>query len=383
MSEESDLEKTEPASERRLSQAREDGNVPRSLDATSAAVLGGVGLALWIFSGSFGASLSVLLKSGLTFDHHYASESGSMLELLRSQVFAGISITAPIMVVAALAALLSPFATGGWIFASKRLMPQWSRLNPIAGIGRILSLENLAEFLKTLAKAVLIGAVATAALVIARDPVMKLGDMPLQAGIEGLMSIAFVTFFSITLAVAAVAVMDSPLQVWKWHRQLRMSKEELRREAKEQEGDPMIKARVRQQQRELARRRMMADVPTADVVVTNPTHYAVALKYKEGKMRAPQVVAKGADHLAAKIRAVAADNGVPLLEAPPLARALYRHADVGQEIPGALYTAVAEVLAYVYRLREAVARGGITPSAPEHWSVPAELDPHHQAEQPA
>ena len=176
-------------------------------------------------------------------------------------------------------------------------------------------------------------------------------------------------------AMIFIVVLDLPYQLWNFYNKLKMTKEQLRQEAKESEGDPHVKARIRAQQREVARRRMMAEVPGADVVVTNPTHYAVALKYSEGKMGAPRVVAKGADLVAAKIRELAAEHRVPLLEAPPLARALFRHTEIGDEIPATLYAAVAEVLAYVFQLRHFEKAGGAYPAAPTALPVPPELDP--------
>jgi flagellar biosynthetic protein FlhB len=375
MSEENDLERTEPASERRITQAREEGDVPRSVDAASAIVLAAVGGMLWLFGPYLVGGLSKLIHSGLSFDQRIASDAIALMNAVQRQSQESLTLLLPILCVGAIGALLAPFSTGGWVFAAKRLTPQWSRVNPISGFARLVSLENFAEFTKTLIKTISIGAVATVALLLSQREILDLTPQALPSGLKSLAKMAAVTFFSIVAAVAAIAILDSPLQMWKWHRKLRMSREELRREAKEQEGDPHVKARIRQQQREVARRRMMADVPTADVVVTNPTHYAVALKYQDGKMRAPRVVAKGLDHVAAKIRSVAQENRVPLLEAPPLARALYRHAEVGEEIPGALYTTVAEVLAYVYQLQDAVRRGVASPAPPRLSSIPPGLDP--------
>jgi flagellar biosynthetic protein FlhB len=380
MSKENDLERTEPASERRITQAREEGDVPRSLDAASAIVLAGVGGMLWLFGPHLIGGFSKLIHSGLFFDQRVALDAAALMNRLQQQSQESLMLLLPILCVGAIGALMAPFSTGGWVFAAKRLAPQWSRVNPISGFARLVSLENFAEFAKTLVKAVLISAVAAIVLALSLGGILSLTPQALPSGLKSLTNIAAITFFSIAAAVAAIAVLDSPLQMWKWHRKLRMSREELRREAKEQEGDPHVKARIRQQQREVARRRMMADVPTADVVVTNPTHYAVALKYQDGKMRAPRVVAKGLDHVAAKIRSVALENRVPLLEAPSLARALYSHAEVGEEIPGALYATVAEVLAYVYQLRDATRHGLASPALPKLSNIPAGLDPAESAE---
>ncbi|MGZ3237230.1 MAG: flagellar type III secretion system protein FlhB, partial [Burkholderiaceae bacterium] len=186
-------------------------------------------------------------------------------------------------------------------------------------------------------------------------------------------------FIAIVGGLVIIAMIDAPYQMWHYANKLKMTRQELRQEAKESDGNPEIKAKIRQQQREMAKRRMMSAVPTADVVVTNPTHYAVALKYADGKMRAPQVVAKGADEVAARIRELAKENNVPLLEAPPLARALYRHTELGDEIPEGLYTAVAEVLAYVFQLRTFKKHGGMRPEMPGELDVPPQLDPLNPA----
>jgi flagellar biosynthetic protein FlhB len=204
---------------------------------------------------------------------------------------------------------------------------------------------------------------------------LALSTEPLTAGSAHLADLLLVGFISIVCALVVIALIDVPYVLWHYSNKLKMTREEVRQEAKESEGDPHVKGRIRQMQREMARRRMMSEVPGADVVVTNPTHYAVALKYAEGKNRAPVVVAKGADEVAAKIREIAAEHKVALLEAPPLARALYKHTELGDEIPAALYTAVAEVLAYVFQLRAYGKQGGVRPSVPTELDVPAELDP--------
>jgi flagellar biosynthetic protein FlhB len=213
------------------------------------------------------------------------------------------------------------------------------------------------------------------------DAVLALSVEPAKTGSMHLGHVMLVSFLSIVGGLVLIAAIDAPYQMWHYANKLKMTRQELRQEAKESDGNPEIKAKIRQQQREMATRRMMEAIPTADVVVTNPTHYAVALKYTEGKMRAPQVVAKGADEVAARIREIATENNVPMLEAPPLARALYRHTELGDAIPESLYTAVAEVLAYVFQLRVYKKHGGMRPEVPEELDVPPQLDPLNPASQ--
>jgi flagellar biosynthetic protein FlhB len=232
----------------------------------------------------------------------------------------------------------------------------------------------MVEMLKAVAKSVLIGGVALWVVWQDVEGVVSLIAEPLESGLPHLARLVGFNFMAVAGSMLVIVAIDVPFQLWNHSRQLKMTKEEVRQEAKETEGDPHVKARIRQLQREAARRRMMAEVPKADVIVTNPTHYAVALRYQEGRMGAPQVVAKGAALLAQRIRELGEENRVPILEAPPLARALYRHAELGQEIPAKLYTAVAEVLAYVYQLRRYRTHGGTAPETPRELPVPPELD---------
>jgi flagellar biosynthesis protein FlhB len=234
---------------------------------------------------------------------------------------------------------------------------------------------SAAELAKALLKAALITIVGAAVLWHYREPLQQLSLLPLNAGIAQLARVAGMSFLLIAGALALIAAIDVPFQLWRHTDDLKMTREDLRREHKESEGDPQIKAAIRNQQRAMARRRMMAEVPKASVIVTNPTHYAVALRYDENSMRAPRVVAKGADLVAAKIREIGEQHRVPVLESPALARAMYGHAEIGAEIPEKLYAAVAEVLAYVFQLRLHREQGGAAPRPFASVAVPAELDP--------
>ncbi|MGH8762336.1 MAG: flagellar type III secretion system protein FlhB, partial [Nitrosospira sp.] len=283
----------------------------------------------------------------------------------------------PFLMLMFLVALAAPILISGWLFTWKSLAPDFKRLNPVSGVGRMFSWHSLIELTKALLKAALIGGVGAWTIWDHKEAVLSLIAAPLAMGAGHMGDLVIMSFLTIAGTMILIAAVDVPFQLWDHHRKLKMTKEEVRQENKETDGDPQIKARIRAQQREMARKRMMAEVPRADVIVTNPTHYSVALKYEDGKMRAPRVVAKGSHLLALKIREIGQEHKVPVLEAPPLARALYHHAEVGDEIPQTLYNAVAEVLAYIYQLRRHREYGGKAPRMPDTLAVPPEMDPDH------
>lgn len=382
MAEDSDLEKTEPASPRRLEQAREEGDVPRSRELATCAILMVSGASLWFLGDGLIRQINHLLISGLGFRREYAFDFDALALHLAVNLNDMLIAFAPMAMLLLVAAIASPLLIGGWLFSAKALQPNFARMNPLSGLGNMISARAGVELGKAMVKALVVGFIAWIVVRHQMDAVLALGVEPVQAGSAHLATLLLTSFLAIGSGLVLIAAIDAPYQMWHYANKLKMTREEVRQEAKESDGNPEIKAKIRAQQREIARRRMMAAVPNADVVVTNPTHYAVALKYVDGKMRAPTVVAKGAGELAAKIRDIAGENKVPLLEAPPLARALYRHAELDQEIPEALYTAVAEVLAYVFQLRAYGKHGGMQPKAPHHLEVPSHLDPLNPSAQP-
>jgi flagellar biosynthetic protein FlhB len=280
-----------------------------------------------------------------------------------------------------LVALASPVLVGGWLFSTKAFAPKFSKLNPIAGIGRMFSTNSLMELAKAVIKATMVGWIAYLVVMSQKDAVVGLAVEPLVPGTAHMLEMIAMAFLFIVGGLGVVAAIDGPYQMWSYAKKLKMTRQEMIQESKESDGNPQIKAKIRQLQREMAQRRMMSDVPTADVIVTNPTHYAVALKYADGQRGAPRVVAKGADEVAAKIRELGREHKVALLEAPALARALHKHTEIGDEIPEALYSAVAEVLAYVFQLRAWDKGTGKHPDRPTKLAVPAELDPLNPASQ--
>ncbi|MGH8671265.1 MAG: flagellar biosynthesis protein FlhB [Burkholderiales bacterium] len=375
MAEDSDLERTEPASPRRIEQAREKGQVARSRELSTFSVLFATAGALTFLGAGLVDFLSSVVRAGLTLDRASAFEPLVMLDRLHGQSLDTLMALLPFLAVAAIAAVLAPLLVGGWVFSSEALQFKSERLNPVSGLRRILSWQGIVEIIKAIAKTVVIGGVATWVIWKHRDTLLSLANTSLDVAVAQLGALLSVTFLTIAASLALIAVIDVPFQIWNYHRGLRMTREEVRREAKETEGDPQIRARIRSLQREAARHRMMSEVPKADVVVTNPTHYAVALRYSDSGMRAPQVVAKGTLLMAEQICDVAAQHGVPILSAPPLARALYRHTEIGTTIPERLYGAVAEVLAYVYQLRVYRTHGGTEPQPPRALGVPVDMDP--------
>jgi flagellar biosynthetic protein FlhB len=287
----------------------------------------------------------------------------------------------PLAGIVMIVALASPVLVGGWLFSAQALGPNFMKLNPIKGVANMFSVNSLVELLKAVSKAIVVSAVTYLVVKHETDAVLGLAVEPLRVSSVHMVDLLLLSFLYIVGALGLIAVIDGPYQIWHYADKMKMTRQEVIQEAKESDGNPQVKAKIRQMQREMSRRRMMEAVPTADVVVTNPTHYAVALKYADGGGGAPQVVAKGRDVIAARIRALALENKVTILEAPALARALHKHTEIGDEIPQALYSAVAEVLAYVFQLRAFDKNGGTRPERPGKLAVPPELDPQDPASQ--
>jgi flagellar biosynthetic protein FlhB len=375
MAEDSDAEKTEPASPKRLEQAREEGDVPRSREVATFTVLMAAGAGLWMTGGGLIRQLNAALVSGLSLNQEQIFDADVLLHRILTDVVQVMIACLPLGIAVMIVALASPLLVGGWLFSGKAFLPNFGKLNPVNGISNMFSTNALVELFKALAKAIVVGFVAWLVVMKQKDAVIGLAVEPLKLGTVHVLDMLASSFLFITGALGLIAAIDGPYQMWHYANKLKMTRQELIQESKESDGNPQVKAKIRQLQREMAKRRMMADVPTADVVVTNPTHYAVALKYSDGMRGAPKVVAKGTDEVAAKIREIAKEHKVTMLEAPPLARALFKHTEIGDEIPEALYSAVAEVLAYVFQLRLFSKGGGNCPDVPKKLDVPPELDP--------
>ena len=344
-------ERTEEPSQRRLQEAREHGQVPRSRELTNFATMIGGSVALLVTGSALAGHMAELMRRCMALDARSLEDPGSMMSALGNAAALALAGLLPIFAALIVVVLLSGIALGGWNFAPAALLPDFGRLSPFEGVKRLLGLRGLTELGKALLKLAVVGGVCAAVVAWLFGDVLALGRMAPRAAIgrgTGLLSWAFVWLCS---SLALVALVDVPLQLFQFKRSLRMTRQELRDEHKEHDGSPQTKQRIRQMQQAQARRRMMHKVPTADVVIVNPTHFAVALRYEPKSMRAPQVVAKGVDLVAQNIRRIAEEHRVPIFESPRLARALYKSTDLNREIPAGLYMAVAQVLSYIFRVR--------------------------------
>ena len=377
LAEDSDLEKTESPSSRRIEKAREEGNVPQSRELAAFLVMASGVAGMWSLGSWMSHGATSIMRHGLSFGRDAAFDENAMSLMFTDLSWQGLTVVSPVFLLTIVAALLTPFLMGGWVLSPNAMTLNFGRLNPIDGVKRMFSMRSVGELVKAILKSVLIGGVVWWVVRHEQDQLFALISQPVETAITSLAHMLLLASAGLIVGLALIAAIDVPFQLWQYYKTLRMTKEEVKQEYKEMEGDPQLKARIRSQQREMARKRMMAEVPKADVVVTNPTHFAVALKYDAGNMGAPQVVAKGMNVIAQKIRELAAEHEVPIVEAPPLARALYRHADIGDQIPSALYTAVAEVMAYVYQLNEFLRSAGklLPPQLPDAIAVPEGMDP--------
>jgi len=344
-------ERTEEPSPRRLQDARERGQVPRSRELTNFATMIGGSVALVAIGGSLATRLSQMMRHGLVIDPQNLGDPDGMQRALGEACMSALTVLLPVFGTLIALVLLASLVLGGWNFSPQAMAPDFARLNPLAGLKRLFGLRGASELGKALLKCAVVGGVCAAIVSWTFRDVMALAHMAPRAAIgrgAGLVSWSFVWLCA---SLALVAIVDVPLQLFQFKLGLRMTRQELRDEAKESDGRPETKQRIRQMQQTLARRRMMHKVPTADVVIVNPTHFAVALKYDPKKMRAPQVLAKGVDLVAQNIRRIAEEHRVPVFESPKLARALYRSTDLNKEIPAGLYVAAAQVLSYIFRVR--------------------------------
>ena len=364
-----------PATQRKLDKARKEGQVARSRDlghfAAIAAVLG----LLAALAPTLSGWLTHLLADGLRFDAAVVGEPRTMFDRLAALGWQAMFVLLPLFATMAGVAIAAGVLAGGWNFTLKALAPDFGKFNPLKGLGKLFSGQQLVNTLKSCLLALLLGSVAALILSQQWQHHAELLSMPLPAALAAGGNLLLAGLLPICGLLAAFALVDVPLQRLQLAKRLRMSAEEVKKEHKEAEGNAETKGRMRARMRELANRRMFAQVPLADLVVMNPSHYAVALKYEEGRMSAPRVVAKGADLVAMRIRDLARESNVPVLQAPPLARALYAHTEIDQEIPARLFSAVAQVLAWVYQLRDAMATGRPVQGDAPVPEVPADLDP--------
>ena len=348
---ESGAERTEEPSARRLQVARERGQVPRSRELTNFATMIGGSAVLIAVGKSLALQLATIMRNGLAIDVRRIDNASSMSAALSDAIIGAVGMLLPVFGALIALVLLAAVALGGWNFSMQAMIPDFARMSPLSGIKRIFGLHGVSELGKALLKVVMVGGVCAAVVNRLFKDVLALGHMAPRTAIGEGASLLSSAFVWLCASLALVAAVDVPLQILQYKRSLRMTRQEQRDEAKESDGRPEVKQRIRQLQQQMARRRMMHKVPAADVVVVNPTHFAVALKYDAKRMRAPRVVAKGVDLVAQNILRIAREHRVPVFESPKLARALYRSTDLNREIPAGLYVAVAQVLSYVFRIR--------------------------------
>ena len=372
----SSQDKELPATERKLQKAREDGQGARSRDLSHLAILGAGAASILVLAPTLMDHLQKALSQQLVFDSRVVMTPGSMLERMQSVVMVGLVASVVFAVLTSMAAVISAIGAGGWIFSTKPIAPQFNRLNPITGFTNLFTKQQLANVAKMVLMTSILAFVAWKYMGNSIESIAMLVLQPSTSAIRAMAEWLTTGVSMLLLVVFLAALIDIPLQAFFFKSRLKMSHEEVKKEHKEAEGDPHTKGRIRQKQRELADRASVSAVPKADFVVMNPTHYAVALKYDEATMSAPQVISRGTDLVAMRIRDLAKGHDIPVLQSPMLARALYAHAELDQPIPATLYTAVAQVLAYVYRLKAAMRGQGRMPGELVEPYVPPELDPH-------
>ncbi len=363
-------EKTEQPTPKKLREARQQGQVPRSRELNSTTIMLAGSAALLMLGSYMIGELMSLMSHGFSLSRAEILDTHSLLARFGAAVMDALLILSPFLVLMTAVALLTPLMLGGWSFSPEAIAFKGNRLDPLAGLKRIFGPKGLMELVKALAKFLVVSFVAVVYLWSQADNFLNLGREPFLQAMAHAGWLYGMSFLAISSALLLIAAIDVPFQLWDHSQKLKMTLQEVRDEMKETEGRPEVKSRVRQLQQEMAQRRMMEDVPSADVIITNPTHYAVALKYKPGEMAAPIVVAMGKDRIALKIREIGAEHGVEIFEAPPLARALHAHGRLGEPIPAALYHAVAQVLAFVFQLQRVRAQGGEEPPRPDGFMDP-------------
>ncbi len=365
-------EKTEEATPRRLEKAKEDGQTARSKElATMAVLIAGAG-GLLMFGTHLGASLEAIMRDSFTLERSAIFDTRHMsVQLIASAKEAAWALS-PILVLLLIAAIAGSIGIGGLLFSGKAIAPKANRMDPIKGLGRMFSARSLIELVKAIAKVGLVMAIAILILNARTEDLLSIANEPAVPAMEHVLWTLGWSFFLLACATIIISMIDVPFQIFDHQKKLRMTKQEVKDEYKDSEGKPEVKGKIRQLQREMSQRRMMQDVPTADVVITNPTHYAVALKYDPDAMGAPMVVAKGNDQTAFKIMEIAREHKVEILRTPPLTRAVYHNSDIGEEIPDGLYMAIAQVLAYVFQLRQFRKGRGEKPGMPD-FPIPSSM----------
>lgn len=376
MAEDSGQEKTEQPTSKRLEDARKKGQIPRSRELNTFVVLITASSLMLVLGEQMGSGLADIMREQFQISRETIFDPASPVLHLRRVMIDGVLVIAPFIAVMVVAAIAAPLALGGWAFSWDALQPKLEKLDPVKGIPRLFALRGLIELIKALLKFLLIFLVTYLLFKSLFGKFMGLSAEPMEQAIGHALHLIAISFLLLSASLLVIAMFDVPFQLWDHSRKLKMTLQEIKDEMKETDGSPEVKGKIRRLQMEMAQKRMMDEVPKADVIVTNPSHYAVALRYEQQGSGAPLLVAKGVDLIAAQIRNRATGADVPLVAAPPLARALYYSTELGKEIPQGLYLAVAQVLAYVYQLQTARQHGWDEPLPPGDLPVPDDYQQH-------
>jgi len=373
MAEDSAQEKTEEATPRRLRKARDEGQVPRSRDLTTTAVLLAGSIGLLVFGGHMVDSISGILNYNFSLEREKVFDTSAMIAHLARSFYEALLALTPLFVVLLIAAVAGPIALGGWLMSGKALAPKLNRIDPVSGFKRMFSIKSIVELIKAVGKISVVIAAAYFMLQVTKTELLGLSEEGIQSGMAHSVLLSVYAAILLSASTLFIVIIDVPYQVWDHAKKMRMSKQEIKDEMKDTEGKPEVKSKMRQMQQEMAQRRMMGEVPKADVVITNPTHFSVALKYDPDTMETPLLLAKGVDVLALKIREIAAEYKIERIESPLLARAIYYTTELEGEIPQGLYVAVAQVLAYIFQLREYRKGRGEKPTYPRRLNIPPDM----------
>ncbi|WP_299978155.1 flagellar biosynthesis protein FlhB [uncultured Pseudoteredinibacter sp.] len=373
MAEDSSQEKTEEPTPKRLEKAKEEGQVPRSRELTTSVLLLGGTICLFMLGGYITERMEAIMRFNLSLDRDVVFDTNLMFTQLGESIYDGLYILVPIFSVLALASIIGPISLGGWLFSAKSLAPKGSRMNPFSGLKRMFGVKGLMELLKSVGKVAVILVLLIVILLAQQEDILRLAYQDVNVALENSMVLSGIAAIILAASTILIAIIDVPFQIWDNSRKLKMSMQEIKDEMKDSEGKPEVKGRIRQLQREMAQNRMMSNVPEADVVITNPTHFACALKYDPNNMSTPILLAKGGDNIAFKIREIAKANGVEIIESPQLARAIFYTTEIDDEIPAGLYMAVAQVLAYVFGLRNFRRGQGEKPMFPKDVPIPPDM----------
>ena len=371
MAENSSAEQTEDPTERKLRNAREEGQVARSVELPAAAVTIGAILTLFFMGGYWVKQMAEIFASGFKFDRKTLDNPDLMVTAFAHQIGEAFLLIVPVLLVTAVLAILSSGATGGYLFSLKSTLPKFSKLSLLSGFKRMFGANAAIELLKAILKFSLVTIVLWALVSRQMDPMMQLGQMAIEPALAAAGWMIAESALWLSLSLLVIALIDAPYQKYSFIKRMRMTKQEVKDEMKDMEGQPEVKQQIRRRQREMANNRMIQKVQDADVVITNPEHFAVALSYDPTGDGAPILLAKGSDHMAARIREEAEKHGVEMFAAPPLARALYFSTEVDQAGPESLYLAVAQVIAYVFSLADV--RPGVAPMLKPQPKVPASM----------